>query len=110
MVERIERGGEAAPDRGGARGRHLLAADDRGKAGIAGLAPPQRRHARDREHGLKPRILPDQRVNGLFEVGLGVEVEGHCENLFTSSWPGLSRPSTSYAAAEYDSPAMVRAR
>ena len=78
VVERIERGADAAPDRRGARGRQLLAADDRGKPGKARLAPPQRRHAREFEDRLQPRVLLDQRVDGVFEIGLGVEVDGHC--------------------------------
>ena len=96
MVKRIERGADAAPDRRGARGRHLLAADDRRQAGKAGLAPPQRRHARKLKYRFQPRILLDQRVDGVFEVGLGVEVDDHwIRNFSSSSWPGLSRPSTS---------------
>ena len=75
MVKRIERGADAGPDRRGAGGGQLLAADDRGQAGITGLAPPQRRHACDLEYRLQPRVLLHQRVDGLFEVGLGVEVE-----------------------------------
>ena len=27
--------------------------------------------------GSKPRVLLDQRVDGVFEIGLGVEVNGH---------------------------------
>ena len=29
--------------------------------------------------GLQPRVLLHQRMDGVFEVGLGVEVEGHCD-------------------------------
>ena len=77
MIERIERGREPPPDRRGARGRQLLAADDRGEAGKTRLALPQRRHARELEDRLQPRVLLDQRVDGVFEVGLAVEVDGH---------------------------------
>src|SRR5437879_5440352 len=79
MVKRIERGADAGPDRRGARGRYLLAADDRSQAGKAGVTPPQRRHAGKFEYGFEPRVLLEQRVDGAFEVGLGVEVEDHCE-------------------------------
>ncbi len=47
------------------------------KAGIAGLAPPQRRHARQLKYRFEPGVLLEQRVDGLFEVGLRVEVDGH---------------------------------
>jgi len=77
MVERIERSADSGPDCRSTRGRQLLAADDVGQSGKARLAPPQRRHARDLEHRFEPRVLLDQRVDGRFEVGLGVEVEGH---------------------------------
>ena len=62
----------------GARGGKLLAADDVRETDKAGLAPPQRGHARELQHGLQPRVLPDQRADGIFEVGLAVEVDGHC--------------------------------
>src|SRR3981081_2480750 len=78
MVKRIERGADAGPDRGRAGGRQLLAADDRSQAGITGLAPPQRRHARKLKYRFEPRVLLEQHVDGLFEIGLGVEVDGHC--------------------------------
>jgi hypothetical protein len=55
----------------------LLAADDRGQTGKAGVTPPQRRHARQFKYGFEPRVLLKQRVDGAFEVGLGVEVEDH---------------------------------
>src|SRR5919201_5948200 len=77
MIERIERGREAAPDRRGARGRELLAADDGGKAGKTRLALAQRRHAREFEYRFETRVLLDQHVDGVFEIGLGVEVDSH---------------------------------
>ena len=80
MMKRIERRADAVPDRRRARGGELLAADDRGKTGKAGLALPQRRHAREFEYRSKPRVLLDQRVDGIFEIGLGVEVNGHWIN------------------------------
>jgi hypothetical protein len=43
------------------------------------LAPPQRRHAGDRKYRLKPRVLFQKRVDRGFEIGLAVEVEGHCD-------------------------------
>src|SRR6266403_5101900 len=78
MIKRIERGADAGPDRRSAGGGQLLAADDRSQARKTGVAPPQRRHARELKYGPQPRVLLDQRVDGIFEVGLGVEVEGHC--------------------------------
>ena len=78
VIERIERGREASPDRRGTRGGELLAADDRGQAGKTRLALPQRRHARQLEDRLQPHVLLDQRVDGVFEIGLAVEVDGHC--------------------------------
>src|SRR3981189_3675061 len=81
MVKRIERGADAGPDRRGARGRYLLAADDCSQAGKAGVTPPQRRHARQLKYGFEPRVLLEQRVDGAFEVGLGVEVEDHCGDI-----------------------------
>ncbi len=77
VVKRIERGADAGPDRRRTRGGNLLAADDRRQTGITGLAPPQRRHARELQYRLQSRILLDQRVDGAVEVGLGVEVDGH---------------------------------
>src|SRR5207247_6440563 len=79
MVKRIERGADAGPDRRGAGGGELLAADDRGQASIAGLAAAQRRHARNLKYRFEPRILFYQDVDGLFEVDLGVEVDDHCD-------------------------------
>ena len=79
VMKRIERGADAGPDRRRTRGGQLLAADDRRKAGITGLAPPQRRHPCELQYRLQSRILLDQRVDGAVEVGLGVEVDGHCE-------------------------------
>src|SRR4029079_3806835 len=35
-------------------------------------------HARQFEDRFQSPILPDQRVDGVFEVGLAVEVDGHC--------------------------------
>ena len=97
MVKWIERGADAGPDRRGAGGRELLPADDRGQAGIAGLAAAQRRHARQLKYRLEPRVLLNQRVDGLFEVGLGVEVDEHCRiNLLGPSCAGLTRASISY--------------
>ena len=75
MMERIERGAEPGPDRRGAGGGQLLAADDRGEAGKAGLAPPQRRHARQLEYGLSRGSCFTSAWIGVFEVGLGVEVD-----------------------------------
>jgi len=85
MIERVECTYEAGPYRRGARGRQLLAAHDRGKAGKSGLALPQRRHAREFENGLEPRVLRDQRVDRVFEVGLGVEMNGHC-GMLSAHW------------------------
>jgi hypothetical protein len=48
------------------------------------LAPPQRGHAGDLEHGLEAWIALDQRVDRLFEVGLGFEVDGHVIRLTLS--------------------------
>src|SRR5882757_5176845 len=79
MMKRIEGGGESAPDRGGAGGRQLLATDDGGEAGKARFAPPQRRHAGERQYRLQPRVEVDQRIDGVVEVVLGVEVNGHCK-------------------------------
>ena len=81
MMKRIERGRDPAPDRRGARGRELLAAHDRGEAGKTRLALAQRRHAGARKDRPQPRILPDQRGNGVVKVGLAVEVDGHEINL-----------------------------
>ena len=41
-MKRIEGGEQPVADRGGARGRELLAADDGAQAGKARLAPAQR--------------------------------------------------------------------
>ncbi len=78
VIERIERRREPAPDRRRARGRDLLAADDVRQSRKPRLALPQRRHAREFEDRLEPLVLLDQRVDGVFEVGLGVEMDGHC--------------------------------
>ena len=77
MVERIERRRQAAPDRGRARSRQLLAADDRSKPGKAGLALADRGHAGQLEDRLQPAVLLHQRFDRLFEIGLGVEVDEH---------------------------------
>ena len=80
MVKRIKGGAQTGPDRGGARGRELLAADNMRKAHKSGLAPAQRRHAGHREYRLKPRVLLQQRLDRGFEIGLAVEVEGHSKD------------------------------
>src|SRR5579863_4252629 len=49
------------------------------KSREAGLAPPQRRHPCDGEYRLKARVQLQKRVDRLFEIGLAVEVEGHCD-------------------------------
>ncbi len=77
MIERIESRADTAPNRGGGRRGELLAADDGGEAGKARLAPSQRRHACKIQHRPEPRIEFHQRLNGLFEVGLRVEVDCH---------------------------------
>ena len=77
VVEGIERREQAGADGGGAGGGKLLAADDRGKAGKTRLALAQRRHAGAFQDRLQPRVLPHQRMDGAFEIGLGVEVDGH---------------------------------
>jgi len=92
MIERLERGADTAPDRRRAGGGYLLAADDVGKTGKAGLAPPQRRHPRQREDRLQPRIQFYQRMDGVFEVRLGFEVDGHF--FILRHGRALSRPST----------------
>src|SRR6516164_7793090 len=79
LVERIERLAEAVPDRPGAGGRKLLAADDMREPDKAGLAPPERRHASALKDRLQPRVLLDQPMDSVFEIGLGVEVDGHCD-------------------------------
>jgi hypothetical protein len=43
------------------------------------LTPPQCRHAGYREYRPKPRIRFQKRVDRVFEIGLAVEVEGHCD-------------------------------
>ena len=78
VVKGIERGGKPGPDRRGAGGGELLAADDRCKPCKAGLAPTQLRHAGELEHGLESRVQFHQRVDCFFEIVLAVEVEGHC--------------------------------
>ena len=60
VVKRIERRHQPAADRGGARGRELLAADNR-EPGKAALAPAQRGHAGLFQDRREPRILGDQR-------------------------------------------------
>ena len=77
MIERVERRREASPDRRGARGGELLAGDDGRQPGKARLALPQRRHAGQLENRLQPHVLPDQRMDGVVEVGLAAEVDGH---------------------------------
>jgi hypothetical protein len=52
------------------------------KPSKTGLAPPQRRHAREFKYGFEPRVLLDERVDGVVEIGLGVEVNGHCAIFF----------------------------
>src|ERR1700761_2728089 len=79
MVERIERRAEPRPDRPGARRRQLLAGDNGGKPGKAGLATPQRRHAREFKDGSEARVLPRQRMDRILELGLGVEMDDHCD-------------------------------
>ena len=78
-IEWIERSVDAGPDRRRARGRKLLSGDDVRKTGETWLAPPQRRHSCQFEHRLEPRIIPEQGMNGVFEIGLGVEVDEHCD-------------------------------
>ncbi len=77
MIERIESGTDATPDCGCGRRRELLAADDSGKSGKARLALAQRRHACNLQHWSKSRIELDQPLDGLFEVGLRVEMDCH---------------------------------
>ena len=77
MIEWVEGCREAAPNRRGARGRHLLPADDMREPRKARLALPQRRHAGRSKHRFQPRILLHQRLHGVFEVGLGFEVDQH---------------------------------
>ena len=77
-VKRVKCRAQASPDRCGACGRKLLAANDMGKPDKTGLAPPQARHARDLEDRPKPRVALEERPDRLFEVVLAVEVEGHC--------------------------------
>ena len=77
MVERIERFRQPPPDRPGTRRRQLLAAHDRSQAGKTRRALPQRRHARQLEDRLQSPVLPDQRSDVVFEIGLAVEVDGH---------------------------------
>ena len=81
---------QPSPDRRGARGRELLAADDAGKPRKTRLAPPQGGHAGEREDRLQPWVLLDQRVDGVFEVGLGFRGGWSCIGS-TSSCAGLTR-------------------
>ena len=81
MIERVECRREPAPDGRRTRGRHLLAADDVRQTRKPRLALPQRRHACQLEDRLEPFILLDQRADGVVEVGLGVEVDGHFSHI-----------------------------
>ena len=59
------------------------------------FAPPQGRHTRDLEYGLEALVALDQRVDGVFEVGLGFEVDGH--GGLNSSCTGLTAYRISYS-------------
>ena len=80
VVKGIEGSGDPPPDRRGARGRELLAADDMRKPDKARFAPPQGRHARNVENRPQAWILLDQGANGFLEISLCVEVGGHCKS------------------------------
>ena len=78
VMERIEGGEQPVADRGGARGRELLAADDGAQAGKARLAPAQAEGAGLLGDRRKPRIGEDQlRPAPASQIGLGVEEVGH---------------------------------
>ena len=79
-MKRLEGGAEPSPDRGGAGGRQLLAADDRGETLETGLALPQSGKAGAIEDRLQPWVLLHQRVDGVVKVGLGFQVDGHCKS------------------------------
>ena len=80
MIERIERFRQPRPDRPGTRRRQLLAAHDRSQAGKTRLALPQRRHARAARGSACSRgSCLTSACDGVFEIGLAVEVDGHCK-------------------------------
>jgi len=75
VIQWVERGGEPAEDRLGAGGRELLRDHDRGEAGKAIRASPQRRTAGDRQDLSEPRIRGKKTGEGPIEIGFGVNVK-----------------------------------
>ena len=90
MIERIGDRDEAAVDRGGARGRHLLPHDDLREAREAALAAAQRRPPGALEDTARSadraRSAPRCRARGRIRYGYAWSSR--------SSWPGLTRPSS----------------
>src|SRR6185295_14582118 len=106
VVKWIERREQPRPDRRGAGGRKLLAADDGAKPSIASLAASNRRHAGFGENRLPPWVLFDEDADGCFQIGLGVNDMRHalgfvakpssCRNPYSAS--RRARTATSISA------------
>src|SRR3954453_16590890 len=77
MIEGIKGEAQAAPDRRGACGRELLAADDVRQACKARLALAQVRHSRELENRFEPLVSLEERADGVLEVSLGLQMNGH---------------------------------
>ena len=77
VMKRIEGGEQPGADRGGARGRKLLPADDGAQAGIAGFAAAQAEGAGLFGDRLEPRIGQDQLRQAGLQIGVGMKEMGH---------------------------------
>ena len=77
VMEWIERREQPRPDRRGAGGGKLLAADDGAEPGIAALAAADRRQAGFGENRLPARVLLEEDADGCIQIGLGVNDVRH---------------------------------
>ena len=80
-MERIERRKKPVADRGRARSRKLLPADDGAETWKTGLPTAKAGHSGLFEHGNQTRILLDQRGHSGREIGLGVDEVRHAANM-----------------------------
>jgi hypothetical protein len=77
MVERRERLFKAAPDRTGARGGKLLAADNRGQAGKSPGPAPERQRTGHGQQGIQTRVALEQPGKRCLQIGFGIDACGH---------------------------------
>jgi hypothetical protein len=112
MIERVEGRRKPPPDRRGACGRHLLAADDVREPRKARLALAQRRHAGLRQDRLQPRVLLHQRLHGVFKVGLVFEADRAWRRAYgffrCASWPGFGTSCAVTAITDTCPPPVFR--